>query len=398
MKTIITFLAALILLSLGAAPSLAQYYDGYGDGYYEEYYDEYEEGYTCWACPVCSFVVSLDVEVDESAIEYHTTLGEVADLNPYDPEDYCPYCDTYGAYFVLVPCSDYYEDDEEYGDFEYYDYEDGEYYEEDENGEYYEEECEEEHFDDEEVEDEWANCEEYSDTHEEYEETEYAETVETGDEFDEAGEIDDNETESAAGPVIGDEETVDSTAPVSIETPIEEARKILIVIPSKDFNDAEFTASETRFFEEGFEVNVASEGTEDAVGMDGSSAAVDLEVADAEVSDYEAVVFIGGPGVDDLELYDDPDYLDLASSAQYLDLVVGAICVAPKILANAEILEGRNATVFPDSESIAYIESKGATYSDEQVVRDGKIITACGPEASEEFAEAVVAAVKEGQA
>jgi len=368
MKPITTLLAALILLSLGAVPSLAQYYDGYGDGNYEEYYDEYEEGYTCWACPVCGFVIPLDVEVDESAVEYQTTLGEVADLNPYDPEYYCPYCGTYGAYFVLVPCSDYYEDDEEYGDFEYYDYEDGEYYEEDENGEYYEEECEE---------------------------TEYAET---DDEFDEeAGEIDDNETESAAGPLVGDEETVHSTAPVSLETPIEEAVKILIIIPSKDFNDAEFTASETRFLEEGFEVNVASKGTEEAVGMDGSSVAFDLEVTDVEVSDYEAVVFIGGPGVDDLELYEDPDYLDLASSAQYLDLVVGAICVAPKILANAEILEGKNATVFPDSESIAYIESKGATYSDEQVVRNGKIITACDPEASEEFAEAVVAAVRENQ-
>ncbi len=79
-------------------------------------------------------------------------------------------------------------------------------------------------------------------------------------------------------------------------------------------------------------------------------------------------------------------------------MIVGAICVAPKILANAWLLGSREATVFPDSESIAYIESKGATYSEEQVVRGGRIVTASGPEASEAFAAAVVAAVKEGQA
>jgi len=355
MKTIFSVLAALILLSLGACPSLAQDYDGYGDGY--------EEGYTCWACPVCGFVVPLDVQVDESAVEYQTTLGEVTYLNPYDLSNYCPYCGTYGAYFVLVPCSDYSEDGEEY-----------------EDGEYYEEECEEEYVDDEE---ECEDGEEYSKVHEEYEETEY---VETGEECEEDGEeIDDNGTEE----ITGQE---------SIETLPEEAGKILIVIPSKDFNDIEFNTTEAIFLDEGFEVQVASkEGTDVALGMDGSSVSVDLAVADAVLTDYEAVVFIGGPGVDDLVLYEDPDYLNLASSTRDQDVIVGAICVAPKILANAWLLGGRKATVFPDSESVAYIKSKGAIYSDEQVVRDGNIITACGPEASEAFAEDVVAVVRENQ-
>jgi protease I len=352
MRLITTLLAALILLSLGAVPSLAQYYGGYDDGYY----DGYEEGHTCWMCPNCGLVVQLDVQVDESATEYQTTLGEVMYLNPYDTEDYCPYCGTYGAYFVLVPCSGDYEDEEEYGDYE--EYEDGEYYEDYEGGE------------------------EYSEIQEEYEETEY---VETGEECADGDEIDVNDTEEI-------------TAVASTETPAEEAGKILIVIPSKDFNDDEFSASETLFLDEGFEVVVASKGTEEALGMDGTAVAVDLAVADAYISDYEAVVFIGGPGVDDLELYEDPDYVNLASSTRDQDVIVGAICVAPKILANAWLLGGRKATVSPDSESIAYIEAKGATYSDEQVVRDGKIITGSGPEASEEFAEALVTALKEGQA
>ncbi|HPR66580.1 MAG TPA: DJ-1/PfpI family protein [Methanothrix sp.] len=387
MKNIFSVLAALILLSLGACPSLAQYYDGYGDGYY----DGYEEGYTCWMCPYCGFVILLDVQVYESATEYQTTLGEVTYLNPSDPEYYCPYCGTYGAYFVLVPCSEYYEDEEEYGDYEEYD--NVEYCEENGNGENYEEECEEVYIDDGE---ECADGGEYSECDEGYEESEH---VETGDECEkEADEIGDNETEAADEPLTGGEETVNVAAPASIETPLEEAAKILIVIPSKEFNDVEFNTTEAIFLDEGFKADVASKGTKEAVGMDGTVVAVDLEVADAaDLSDYEAVVFIGGPGVEELLLYKDLDHLSLASSTRDQDIIVGGICVAPKILANAWLLDGKSATVFPDSESIAYIKSRGAIYSDEQVVRDGNIITASGPEASVPFAEAVVAAVKEGQ-
>jgi protease I len=386
MRLITTLLTALILLCLGASPSMAQYYDGYGDGYY----DGYEEGYTCWMCPYCGFAIPLDVQVDESATEYQTTLGQVMVINLYDLSNYCPYCGTYGAYFVLVPCSAYYEDGEEDGD---YGYEDGDYYEEDETGEDYEDECEEEYVDDDE-----DDAEVVEEDHE-VEECEEAEYVETDDESEEEADgSGDNETEAAASePVTGDEETANVTAPASTETPIGEAGKILIVVPSKDFNDFEFNATKFVFLDEGFEVDVASKGTEEALRMDGTAVAVDLEVSDAEVSDYEAIVFIGGPGVDDLLLYEDPDYVNLAGSTRDQDVLVGAICVAPKILANAWLLGGRKATVFPDSESIAYIESKGANYSDEQVVRDGNIITASGPEASEAFAEAVVA-VKEDQA
>jgi len=378
MRTVTFVLAALILLGLGAVSSHAQYYEGYGD----EYYDGYEEGYTCWMCPYCGFVVPLDVQVDEGAVEYQTMLGQVMVLNPYDLSNYCPYCGTYGAYFVLVPCSDYSEDEEVYEDEE-----DGEYCEGgwEEDGVY----CEEEY-----SEEECEDGEDDSKLDEECDETEY---VETGDECEEdAGVLDDNETETAAEPMVSDEAAPDVIEPEPFETSSGEAGKIMIVVPSKDFNDVEFNAAKSILLGEGFEVDVASKGAEEALGMEGTAVTVDLEVEDAEVSDYEAIVFIGGPGVDDLLLYEDQDYVNLAASTRDQDVIVSAICVAPKILASAWLLGGRNATVFPDSESIAYIKSKGATYSDEQVVRDGRIITASGPEASEEFAEAVAAAVKEG--
>lgn len=70
------------------------------------------------------------------------------------------------------------------------------------------------------------------------------------------------------------------------------------------------------------------------------------------------------------------------------DKVLGAICIAPVILANAKVLEGKNATVFPDGADV--LKQNGANYIDVNVIVDGKIITGNGPEAAEDFGRALV--------
>lgn len=69
---------------------------------------------------------------------------------------------------------------------------------------------------------------------------------------------------------------------------------------------------------------------------------------------------------------------------------IAAICAAPSILGKRGLLEGKEATCFPGFES----ELKGARLSDKKVVRDGKIITACGMGAALEFGLSLVSALK----
>ena len=71
--------------------------------------------------------------------------------------------------------------------------------------------------------------------------------------------------------------------------------------------------------------------------------------------------------------------------------LVASICSAGGILANAGILKGRKATVFPAE--IALIKSKGAVYTDTGVVVDGNLVTADGPEHAKIFGEAIVKAL-----
>jgi len=77
--------------------------------------------------------------------------------------------------------------------------------------------------------------------------------------------------------------------------------------------------------------------------------------------------------------------------------VLAAICIAPGILAAAGVLNNKKVTVWSsamDKSFIRILEKSGAKYLDKSVVSDGKIITASGPDAAQEFAQAIIDRLK----
>jgi len=161
---------------------------------------------------------------------------------------------------------------------------------------------------------------------------------------------------------------------------------VLLIISPTDFQDQEYTVTREVLEDAGYEVAVASGTLDTAVGTDGTQVQPDIALQDVDVDDYVAVAFIGGGGC--TVYYDDPDALAIAKDAYDKGLTVGAICLAPGILANAGILQGKEATVDPGG--ITLLEESGATFVDQDVVVEGKIVTACGPPASQAFGEALV--------
>ncbi|NMB48802.1 DJ-1/PfpI family protein [Candidatus Kuenenbacteria bacterium] len=166
-------------------------------------------------------------------------------------------------------------------------------------------------------------------------------------------------------------------------------KKILIIVANQDFQDDEYRTISERLSFLGAELDVASSSIGLARGINGASVNCSLLVSDINLYEYDAVVFIGGPG--SVEYQSDASALELVRQLVQQKKVVGAICLAPLILAKANVLRGREATVWPDyeNENMRELTSAGAKYTGEPVTVDKKIITANGPEAATEFADAL---------
>lgn len=163
--------------------------------------------------------------------------------------------------------------------------------------------------------------------------------------------------------------------------------KILMVIAPVNFRDEELFIPKEFFESKKIAVDVASSVKTPVRGMLGKTVVPNLLVSEVVLDEYDAVIFVGGIGVEDRKLYENKEYVGLAKLAFSRGKIVGAICIAPKILAAAGILKNKRATVFSSGRS--YLIEKGANYVDRDVVQDGLLITAPGPAAAKKFAEAI---------
>lgn len=128
----------------------------------------------------------------------------------------------------------------------------------------------------------------------------------------------------------------------------------------------------------------------DAVSKFDKKVAVDLDIGEVKVSDFAAIVFVGGGGA--LVYEKDVVVHELINEFNSKGKIVAAICIAPRILGAAGVLMGKKATVWnEDSSQDKVIENYGADYvTDEDVVEDGQIITGNGPVCAEKFGQKIV--------
>ena len=168
-------------------------------------------------------------------------------------------------------------------------------------------------------------------------------------------------------------------------------KKILMVVAFKDFRDEEYFVPKEILEKNGFTVETTSSQIGLAVGVEGGEVEITKTAKEIETKDYEGVIFIGGPGM--TKELDNLDFQKLAQDFYQENKLVSAICIAPALLAKAKILENKRATIWSsplDKSAIKILKENNAIYVDQPVVLDGKIITANGPLAAQEFGQAIV--------
>ena len=171
-------------------------------------------------------------------------------------------------------------------------------------------------------------------------------------------------------------------------------KRVLMVIAFRDFRDQEYFLPKEIFEKEGFVVKTASTKKGTALGADGGEVEVDFSLDEVDVSQFDAVLFVGGPGA--LKDLDNEKSYQIAKETLNQGKILGAICIAPVLLAKAGVLNGKEATVWSsylDKEPVNILRRNGAVYKEESVVVDGKIITANGPEAAKEWAGTLIGVI-----
>ena len=164
--------------------------------------------------------------------------------------------------------------------------------------------------------------------------------------------------------------------------------QVLFVLPAQYYAESGRRYPD-QFRDAGYAVTVASdepevvEVCENTVRADqpAKNIPVDLHLAEVEVADYDAIVFIGGLGCQGQ--WHDEQAHRIAQEAVSQGKVLGAAGCASTILAYAGVLQGKAATVCSSSPPVkhgqdycAVLQSQGAVCSQEPITRDGRIVTA----------------------
>ena len=131
-------------------------------------------------------------------------------------------------------------------------------------------------------------------------------------------------------------------------------------------------------------VKTVSVGASPVTGSHGISVISDMSIADFDDLLPDALILPGGmPGTANLEKCQE---LAGLLKSNYEKCLLCAICAAPSVFGKLGLLAGKKATCYPGFEG--YLE--GAEYTADNVVKDGKFITAKAAGAAFEFSKAII--------
>lgn len=163
-------------------------------------------------------------------------------------------------------------------------------------------------------------------------------------------------------------------------------KSILMVIAPKDFRDEEFKEPYDLFTQSGMRVVVASTDTVPVQGTRGMVVTPHITLEQVNPDSFDALVIVGGPGCE--MLWDNTTLHTIVQGFDDSKKTIGAICIAPVVLARAGVLKGKNATVYPSV--MQDICDCGAQYEKKDVVVYDNIITSSGPQSATDFATTIV--------
>lgn len=172
----------------------------------------------------------------------------------------------------------------------------------------------------------------------------------------------------------------------------------IAILATDGFEQSELMEPLAKLKEAGAEVHVLSTKSGAIKGWDkddwGESVAVDRQLSEVRVTDYDALVLPGGQINPDL-LRIEPKAVSFIREFFNSKRPLAAICHAPWLLIEAGIVSGRDLTSYPSIKTD--VINAGGNWHDKEVVVDQALITSRKPDDLPAFVAKIIEEVEEGR-
>ena len=172
--------------------------------------------------------------------------------------------------------------------------------------------------------------------------------------------------------------------------------KRILIIATDGFEQSELMEPKAALEAAGFETVVASPKAGEIKGWKdgnwGESVPVDAELDSVNEGDFDALLLPGGQMNPDI-LRMDERVIDLIEDFNDAEKPIAAICHAPWLLIEADVVDGRTVTSWPSVRTD--LRNAGADVVDQEVAIDGNLITSRKPDDIPAFNKALIAALGE---
>lgn len=163
--------------------------------------------------------------------------------------------------------------------------------------------------------------------------------------------------------------------------------KRIAILVEDLYNEFEFWYPYYRMKEAGAEVMVVGTGAKEYHSKIGLPAPGGVSAESVNAEQFDAVIIPGGYAPDRMRR--NAAMLKLVRDCFNQGKIVAAICHAGWMLVSAGILKGKKATCFISVKDD--LVNAGATYLDQEVVRDGNLITSRTPDDLPAFCREIIA-------
>ncbi len=163
--------------------------------------------------------------------------------------------------------------------------------------------------------------------------------------------------------------------------------RTVLVLATDGFEDSELTSPVEAVKEAGATVHIVSTEAGTIAGKNGTEVSVDLTSAEADASNYDALILPGGTSNSD-HIRTDENAVALVKAINEANKPIGVICHGGWILTDADAIQGKTLTSYKSIKTD--LINAGAKWVDEEVVTDANIISSRTPDDLEAFNAAIV--------